>query len=83
MSTAREELHRVAVQEMDLLSATLLVFLNKQDVPHAMSASQCRDALGIDEIERSSKRKCLLQPCCAVSGDGLTAGLDWLADNIH
>ena len=34
--------------------ATLLIFANKQDLPGALSASEIRDFLGLDEIAYTS-----------------------------
>ena len=61
----------------DLLrDATLLVFANKQDLPHAASASALSDKLGLHGLNRN--RKWYVQPCSATSGAGLFEGLDWL-----
>ena len=57
--------------------ADLLVFANKQDLPHAMSAPDLTEKLGLQKL---TGRQWYIQACCATSGDGLYEGLDWLSD---
>merc|ERR1712108_71345 len=59
--------------------AKLLVFANKQDLPHAMSVAEVTDKLGLHSIR---DRKWYIQSCCATSGDGLYEGLDWLSNAL-
>ena len=76
---ARDELARV-LQESELADARVLVLANKQDLPHAMSIAELSDALGLHEMRT---RRWFIQGTCAVSGDGLYEGLDWLASAIE
>jgi ADP-ribosylation factor 1/2 len=71
---AKEELHRL-LQNDELRDAVLLVFVNKQDLPRAMSVSEVTDRL---ELHRFRKNQWYAQGCCAQSGQGLYEGLDWL-----
>ena len=73
---ARNELHKM-LQEEELKDADLLVFANKQDLPHAMSAPDLTVKLGLQKL---TGRQWYIQACCATSGDGLYEGLDWLSD---
>jgi ADP-ribosylation factor 1/2 len=71
---AKEELHRL-MQNDELRDALLLVFVNKQDLPRAMSVSEVAERL---ELHRFRKNLWYAQGCCAQSGHGLYEGLDWL-----
>jgi len=71
----KEELFRL-VQEDELRDAVLLVLANKQDLPNAMTATELRGKLGLDQLRG---RNWYLQSACATTGDGLYEGLDWLS----
>lgn len=66
--------------EEELKSADVLIFANKQDLPHAMSAAEMTDKLGLPSLQG---RKWYIQSCCATTGDGLYEGLDWLSDVVN
>eukprot|EP01089_Gocevia_fonbrunei_P007818 TRINITY_DN1911_c0_g1_i2.p1 TRINITY_DN1911_c0_g1~~TRINITY_DN1911_c0_g1_i2.p1 ORF type:complete len:173 (-),score=34.16 TRINITY_DN1911_c0_g1_i2:52-570(-) len=68
------------LSENELKDAPLLILANKQDLPNAMNVAEVTDKLGMDS---TGNRKWYIQPCCAKSGDGLFAGLDWLAHTLH
>ncbi|CAM9845736.1 unnamed protein product [Choristocarpus tenellus] len=57
---------------------TVLIFLNKQDLPGAVTPSQALEKLAIDNQNPLKHRSWYLQACCAVSGEGIHAGLEWL-----
>ena len=71
----KEELLRL-VQEDELRDAVVLVLANKQDLPNAMTATELRGKLGLDQLRG---RNWYLQSACATTGDGLYEGLDWLS----
>jgi len=75
---AREELSKV-LQDDALRDAALLVFANKQDLPHAMTTAEVVDKLGLQSMK---KRTWYVQGSCATNGEGLFEGLDWLAANV-
>ena len=75
---ARDELHRM-LNEDELRDAVLLVFANKQDLPNAMNAAEITDKLGLHSLRQ---RHWYIQSTCAISGEGLYEGLDWLSNNI-
>ena len=77
-NSAREELHRMLAED-ELSDALLLVFANKQDLPHAMAVSEVTERLGLTELR---ERKWFIQACTATSGDGLYEGLDWLSAQL-
>ena len=70
-SDSREELHhRLTVPELQ--NIPLLVLANKQDLPHALSASELTDRLGLHGLR---DRQWYIQATCAASGDGLYEGM--------
>ena len=73
-----EELSKI-LREDELKDSKLLVFLNKQDLPNAMSVAEVTDKLGLHALRN---RKWYIQSCCATSGDGLFEGLDWLSNAL-
>jgi signal recognition particle receptor subunit beta len=57
----------------------VLVFANKQDLPNAMSASELTEKLGLNELRN---RRWYIHATCAVQGNGLYEGLDWLSNEL-
>jgi len=76
---AREELTKLMGDE-ELRNATLLVYANKQDLPGAMSASELADKLHLHDLRSG---RWFIQSACAVSGDGIYEGLDWLSKALQ
>jgi len=76
---ATEELQR-AMSEDELRDVPVLVFLNKQDLPNAMSVEKVTERLKLHQLR---KRMWYIQPCCATTGDGLYEGLDWLVSVVN
>jgi len=74
----KTELHKLLGEEL-LANVVLLVFANKQDMPDAMSASDIREKLGLVNMR---ERPWFVQSSCAVKGEGLYEGLDWMASQI-
>lgn len=75
---AREELMRMLAED-ELRHAVLLVFANKQDLPHAMSAAELTDKLMLTNLRN---RNWYIQAACGTTGDGLYEGLDWLSNEL-
>ncbi len=65
--------------EEELKDAVLLVFANKQDLPGAMNCPEITDKLGLHTIRG---RTWFIQASCAMRGDGLFEGLDWLSKHV-
>jgi len=76
MREARTELDRL-MREEELLNSTLLIFANKQDLPNAMNARDITQELGLASLTKN--RNWHIQLCCAVTGNGLYEGLEWLS----
>eukprot|EP00708_Paratrimastix_pyriformis_P006448 GAFH01005750.1.p1 GENE.GAFH01005750.1~~GAFH01005750.1.p1 ORF type:complete len:195 (+),score=3.25 GAFH01005750.1:90-587(+) len=75
---ARCELHTL-MQNDTLANATLLVFANKQDIPGALPPDQVAERLKLSDM--GATRKVHIQPCCALQGQGLHEGFNWLSQN--
>lgn len=75
----KTELHKLLSEE-ELANVVLLVFANKQDMPDAMTASEIREKLGLVNMR---DRPWFVQSSCAVKGEGLYEGLDWMASQIR
>mmetsp|Transcript_37543 Transcript_37543/g.49465 ORF Transcript_37543/g.49465 Transcript_37543/m.49465 type:complete len:181 (+) Transcript_37543:114-656(+) len=67
------------MQTDELRNSKLLVFANKQDLPNAMSASELTNKLCLTNLRN---RVWYIQAACAVSGDGLYEGMDWLSEAL-
>lgn len=74
---AKEELQRMLGEE-ELRDAVLLVFANKQDLG-VMSVAEVTEKLGLHTLRN---REWYIQGTCAMTGDGLYEGLDWLSKTV-
>ncbi|CAH2039131.1 unnamed protein product [Thlaspi arvense] len=65
-------------------NAAVLVYGNKREVPGAMSASEISNKLDLTSLRhRNWQRNWHVQSSCALCGDGLHEGLDWLLKNAE
>lgn len=71
-----QKLHR----EPALYHVPFLIFANKQDLPNALSVSQCTEQLQIPSL---MARHWKVQSCSATRGEGLYEGLDWLRNELN
>jgi len=67
------------LREDEMRNAVLLILANKQDLPNAVSVSELTERLG---LHRLRDRAWNVQATCAMSGDGLHEGMEWLATSI-
>jgi ADP-ribosylation factor protein 1 len=74
ISDAAQEIARLA-QEDELINVPFLILANKQDLPNTMSLAEITDKLSLHNL---SNRNWYIQGCCALTGDGLEDGLEWL-----
>ena len=72
---AAEELHSLLSND-EMRDAKVLIYANKQDLPTASNASAISDKLNLRNLRN---HEWYIQPCSAISGDGLYEGLDWLS----
>merc|ERR1711877_106443 len=63
-----------------LRNATLLVFSNKQDMPNAATTTEVTEKLGLGNRR---EREWFIQATCAVTGEGIVEGLEWLANALE
>jgi ADP-ribosylation factor-like protein 5B len=84
-STDRERLHIIKdelikiLAHEDLQKSSLLVFANKQDVKNSMTAAEISQKLNLTSIKDHGWH---IQACCALTGEGLYQGLEWIVSNI-
>ena len=78
INSAKEELHRL-LTEYELRDAVLLVLANRQDFPNVMTVGEVSERLGLHQLRN---RQWYIQPTCALTGDGLYEGLDWLSNML-
>ncbi|XP_006306020.2 ADP-ribosylation factor 1 [Capsella rubella] len=65
-------------------SVAILVYGNKHEVPGAMSASEITIKLDLASLRKKNwQRNWHTQSSCALCGDGLHEGLDWLLKNAR
>ncbi|EEA07101.1 small GTP-binding protein domain-containing protein [Cryptosporidium muris RN66] len=76
--TCSNELQQLLVEER-LSGVSLLVLANKQDLPNALNVEEISQALNLESIKSRNWR---IQPCCAVQGDGLNEGIEWIVNDI-
>uniref|UniRef100_A0A8C3VMN7 ARF like GTPase 5C n=1 Tax=Catagonus wagneri TaxID=51154 RepID=A0A8C3VMN7_9CETA len=72
--TAREELHKMLAHEA-LRDASVLIFANKQDMKDSTTPVEISQLLTLSAIEDHPWH---IQGCCALTGEGLRAGLQWI-----
>ena len=74
VTLASEALRRLSIKP-ELAGIPFLIFANKQDLLSAMPVTQVSEKLGLHSL---TDRSWHIQPCSAVTGDGLKDGLMWL-----
>lgn len=74
----KQELWKMLSHE-DLNKAAVLVLANKQDIKGCMSPAEISTQLNLTSIK---KHKWQIQACCALSGEGLYQGLEWIAQTL-
>uniref|UniRef100_A0A914W5Q7 ADP-ribosylation factor-like protein 5B n=1 Tax=Plectus sambesii TaxID=2011161 RepID=A0A914W5Q7_9BILA len=77
LAVIKQELYRMLAHE-DLTKTNVLIFANKQDVKGSMSAAEISKELNLTSLKRNWQ----IQACCALTGEGLQQGLEWMATNI-
>ena len=60
----------------ELRDAVILIFANKSDMPTARDAGELTEIYGFNDI---TDHEWHIQQCCALTGEGLAEGLDWLS----
>lgn len=78
MEQVSENLNRVLSEE-SINRIPLLVFANKRDLCDPINVPGISDKLGLHNI---INRNWFVQPTCALTGEGIYEGLDWLCNNF-
>jgi len=81
LELCKQELQQLLQQER-LAGASLLIMANKQDMDGSLSSQQICDFLELEHDERYATRHWSIQPCSAMTGDGLARSMDWLVEDI-
>ncbi|THG09863.1 hypothetical protein TEA_008682 [Camellia sinensis var. sinensis] len=75
---AKQEFQTI-IADPFMLNSVILVFANKQDMKGAMTPMEVCEGLGLYDLKN---RKWHMQGTCALKGDGLYEGLDWLSSTL-
>jgi len=75
---AKKELFRM-LQSEELRTASVLILANKQDIRDAMTSAEISRQLSLTAIKDQAWH---IQACCALTGEGLYQGLDWIASRV-
>lgn len=67
------------LDEEKLTGVPVLIFANKQDLFNSAPASEIAEGLNLHSIR---DRQWQIQPCSAVTGEGVKDGMDWMCKNI-
>ena len=78
LDVVTEEISKLII-EVKKKDAILLVLANKQDLPSAMSVTNIAEQLRLHSLE---KKNWHIQGSCAITGDGLSEGMDWLTTQL-
>ena len=78
LEETKEELDSVLADDR-MRDCVLLVFANKQDMPHAASTAEITDKLG---LHHHRDRQWFIQSTCAITGEGIVEGLEWMANTL-
>nr|QXF29047.1 Arl5 [Gefionella okellyi] len=78
LPVVKEELFRMVHHE-DLANALVLIYANKQDLKGALPSAELSNALCLHEIRDHEWH---IQGCCALTGEGLYDGLEWLSSRL-
>lgn len=76
---ARDELHSL-LQEDELKDSPVLIWANKQDLPHSMTPARIFDEL---QLRSFKHRDFYIQGCQATTGAGLFEGLEWVKHAVE
>jgi len=67
------------LREEELSNIVLLVLANKQDLPNAMTSKELSEGMQMHLFKNIQWQ---IQQCCAVNGNGLHEGLEWLSKTL-
>ncbi|XP_015751849.1 PREDICTED: ADP-ribosylation factor-like protein 5B [Acropora digitifera] len=79
LAVTKAELYNMLNHE-DLKQAGVLIFANKQDIKGSMSVAEISEQLNLTSIKDHGWH---IQACCALTGEGLYQGLEWITNHIR
>lgn len=79
LAVSKAELYNMLNHE-DLRQAGVLIFANKQDIKGSMSVAEISEQLNLTSIKDHGWH---IQACCALTGEGLYQGLEWITNHIR
>ncbi|KAJ8608161.1 hypothetical protein CTAYLR_010306 [Chrysophaeum taylorii] len=81
MCVAKNELEELLSHEdVNANPIPIIFFANKMDIKDAMTALECSQLL---ELDRITNRPWHVTPCNALTGEGITEGVEWLACHVQ
>ncbi|XP_045707602.1 ADP-ribosylation factor-like protein 14 [Phyllostomus hastatus] len=80
LQDSRREFKRILKNE-HIKNVPVVLFANKQDVPGALTAEDITRMFRVKKL--CCDRSWYVQPCCALTGDGLAEGLGKLAEFVR
>lgn len=78
LAVTKEELYKMLAHE-DFRKAAALIFANKQNMKGCIMAAEISKYLTLSSIEDHPWH---IQACCALTGEGLCQGLEWMTSRI-
>jgi len=78
LPVTKEELSNM-LRHDELKKAAVLIFANKQDIKGCMTAAEISNELSLTNIK---DHRWQIQSCCALTGEGLYQGMEWIVSNI-
>ncbi|XP_045469893.1 ADP-ribosylation factor-like protein 5B [Harmonia axyridis] len=78
LAIIKEELYKMLANE-ELSKAGVLIYANKQDIKGSLTASEISEELNLTSIKQQQWH---IQSCCALTGEGLYSGLEWIAGRL-
>lgn len=78
IDVARDALHTM-LEAHELSNSAVLVFANKQDLPGALTTCEAAKRLSMGDFY---DHRWFIQPMCAITGEGIQKGIEWLARSI-
>ncbi|XP_013792379.2 ADP-ribosylation factor-like protein 5A, partial [Limulus polyphemus] len=74
LPVTKEELWKMLSHE-ELNNTCVLVYANKQDLKGCMTPAEISEQLKLTSLKKHRWR---IQACCALTGEGLYQGLEWI-----
>lgn len=79
LAVTKAELYNMLNHE-DLRHSSVLIYANKQDIKGSMSVAEISEQLNLTSIKDHGWH---IQACCALTGEGLYQGLEWITSQIR